>query len=182
MDLLFWFNLLLSIFTFGSFIWVALFYFGNKDKTSQREFQLIKNLGALFILAHWLAAVYPKSFAYSFIGTILLIASSLLLWQSIYLHRKQPLDFAFSSVEPKKLTKRGAYSLVRHPIYLSYLLGWVGGALASGWLLLLVSAIVMGGIYIKAIEQEEEAFLKSDFSSEYFLYSKKVKRLIPFIY
>lgn len=78
------------------------------------------------------------------------------------------------------LRMSGAYSIVRHPIYAGILLmafGW--GFMIHGILTLFYSLLLM--LIFDRKLRREEIFLIAKFS-EYGEYSRRVKRLIPFIY
>jgi len=78
------------------------------------------------------------------------------------------------------LLEQGAYRLVRHPIYTGILLigfGW--GLWVHGWLTLAYSLILF--IIFDRKSSREEQFLLARFPG-YAAYSRRVKRLIPFIY
>lgn len=75
----------------------------------------------------------------------------------------------------------GPYRWVRHPGYLGSLLTWVGFALTSGSspVLALVGGL-LGGVYRRRIVAEEQ-LLQRDLPG-YAGYSKRTKRIIPFIW
>lgn len=78
------------------------------------------------------------------------------------------------------LVTNGIYRYIRHPMYLSVLSGLTGLTLfyCSYYTLILCSA---GVIFITIKIKYEETFLTARFH-EYKAYSKKSKKLIPFIY
>jgi protein-S-isoprenylcysteine O-methyltransferase Ste14 len=78
------------------------------------------------------------------------------------------------------LVQRGAYSIVRHPIYSGFSIAAFGWALA--WrspLALLAAAILLLFFDIKA--RREERWLERTFS-EYAGYKRRVRKLIPLMY
>jgi protein-S-isoprenylcysteine O-methyltransferase Ste14 len=76
--------------------------------------------------------------------------------------------------------ERGAYRLVRHPIYSGIILGAVGwGLLTNSLLVLLLSAGLLLFLDIKS--RREEQWLNAKFA-EYAGYQQRVRKLIPFIY
>jgi protein-S-isoprenylcysteine O-methyltransferase Ste14 len=81
-----------------------------------------------------------------------------------------------------QLVKDGIYSVVRHPIYSSYLLLFIGFCTMlqslSGLGLLAVISIIWFGSRI----QIEEQMLIDQFGDEYRNYQQQTKRLIPFVY
>ncbi len=105
-------------------------------------------------------------------GTALAAAGSLKLGRNL-----TPL------ITPKTnavLQENGAYALVRHPIYAGILqmaFGW--GLWIHGWLTL-GYALLLFIIFDRKSRREEE-YLRKTFTG-YASYSRRVKRLIPFIY
>ncbi|MCS6988037.1 MAG: isoprenylcysteine carboxylmethyltransferase family protein [Chloroherpetonaceae bacterium] len=80
------------------------------------------------------------------------------------------------------LITKGAYSVIRHPIYLSYLLLFSGFCLLMQSLLALISSMILGGVVFGAHIRIEERMLEERFGSAYREYQAKTKKLIPFIY
>jgi len=78
------------------------------------------------------------------------------------------------------LLEQGAYRLVRHPIYSGLLqIGFGWGVWVHGWLTLGYGLILF--IIFDLKSRREEQFLLARFPG-YSAYSRRVKRLIPFIY
>lgn len=78
------------------------------------------------------------------------------------------------------LLEKGAYRIVRHPIYAGILqiaFGW--GLWVHGWLTL-GYALLLFIILDRKLRREEEFLLRT--FPEYESYSRRIKRLIPFIY
>lgn len=84
---------------------------------------------------------------------------------------------SWSMPERYTLCKRGAYRVVRHPMYASYALFFVGVPLALLNFLLFVCIIGIVGYY--GIAQEEERILIKRFGAEYKEYQKNVGMFIP---
>lgn len=80
-----------------------------------------------------------------------------------------------------QLVTEGIYSFIRHPIYTSYILLFLGFCLIlpslSGFALCLVTCIVWFSNRISI----EEQMLKEKFGEEYLSYCQQTKRLFPFI-
>lgn len=175
--------LVCQVMVYGSFMYLALFYFKVSDASDTWMCHLIKYIGIFSIAGNMTAAYFSVSSDLArFLGILLLISSFVLLWWSVRIHKEVALDFAFTDRKPYRLTVRGPYAIVRHPIYLSYILGWLAGVFISGHIGLISIPIIMSAIYIRAIKSEEERFLESEFSIEYKKYSIEVKRVIPFMY
>ena len=77
------------------------------------------------------------------------------------------------------LNTSGAYSLVRHPLYLGNFFMWLGPALLTlnGWFIISFCAIYW--IYYERIMFTEEQFLRSQFGSVYDKWSKNIPAFIP---
>jgi len=78
------------------------------------------------------------------------------------------------------LLERGAYRLVRHPIYSGLLqMAWGWGLWCGGWLTLGYALALF--ILLDRKARREEQILRATFPG-YAAYSRRVRRLIPFIY
>lgn len=84
--------------------------------------------------------------------------------------------------ENQNLKQDQLYSIIRHPSYTGALFAFFGLAITfSNWLSLAVIAIPIFFAFAYRISIEEKA-LKAEFGTDYLAYSKKTKRLIPFLY
>jgi protein-S-isoprenylcysteine O-methyltransferase Ste14 len=88
------------------------------------------------------------------------------------------LDFASSGSKGKIITT-GAFGLVRHPFYLSYLIIWFTSALLLNSIALWLSTLVLVGVYLLSAREEEAGMISGDQSSAYLAYRKKVGMLVP---
>jgi protein-S-isoprenylcysteine O-methyltransferase Ste14 len=79
-----------------------------------------------------------------------------------------------------ELILKGAYRLVRHPIYTGLLLMFLGNALIVGsWRGLVAVFILSVSFWFKL--KKEEKWLKEIFGTEYSVYMAKSKALIPWL-
>ena len=77
------------------------------------------------------------------------------------------------------LATSGPYRYTRNPLYLgSTVLGFGLVIAASSWLLALLAAAMLLGVYMPVIRQEER-FLQARFGEEYTAYAARVPRLWP---
>jgi protein-S-isoprenylcysteine O-methyltransferase Ste14 len=105
-------------------------------------------------------------------------ASALFLWAA-WTNRTRKLALAFSGAAPEHVQTAGPYRLVRHPFYTSYLLAFLGGAVAAGtpWIL---PAVLAGAVtYWRAARGEEQAFARSDLAGAYRRYAARVGMFVP---
>jgi protein-S-isoprenylcysteine O-methyltransferase Ste14 len=77
------------------------------------------------------------------------------------------------------LMTKGAYSMVRHPLYLANTLMWLGCAMISGTWFLPVIVILLSFIYHERIAAREEAFLKGAFGETFLAWTRAVPAMIP---
>jgi len=81
--------------------------------------------------------------------------------------------------EEQVLVDTGPYATIRHPIYLAYLLAYLGGGLVAGnWVLTLVPLVAYGLLVVLRIPQEERVMV-SKFGDAYDAYRARTGRLIP---
>lgn len=82
--------------------------------------------------------------------------------------------------ENHELIERGPYHWVRHPIYSSMLVMYIGGVIWDGHAILFVSLLlVILGVWFKA--RQEERLLTKHFPEAYPSYKARVKALIPYV-
>ncbi len=133
------------------------------------------------MVAHLLGmiAIPQPSYSFRIVGIALLcLALSLHLW-SLYVARSARLGIAFSNSTPNQIIRSGPFAIVRHPIYLSYLMAWSGGALCINALWPWVFVIMLLVQYVMAIQREEQWLLSSEMSAEYRQYQRTVGALFP---
>lgn len=99
----------------------------------------------------------------------LLVSAGGRIWASLYI----------SGRKNRELVRHGPYSLVRHPLYLFSLLGFVGVGLAFGSLLLAgILGLVFALFHAPTMTAEEEK-LTGLFGDEYRAYRGEVPRFVP---
>jgi protein-S-isoprenylcysteine O-methyltransferase Ste14 len=79
------------------------------------------------------------------------------------------------------LMTTGAYSVVRHPLYLANTLMWLGCAMLSGTWFLPVIVLLLSFIYHERIAAREEAFLEKTFGGSFREWTRSVPAMIPSI-
>lgn len=111
------------------------------------------------------------------VGVALAGCSGLLLWWTF--HNLGPnLTDTVVTRKQHTLVTSGPYRFVRHPFYLAFLIGLVGGGLAmANWFILLSGCIPFG--FIVARTKIEEAKLVERFGVEYEDYMRRVGRFLP---
>jgi protein-S-isoprenylcysteine O-methyltransferase Ste14 len=80
------------------------------------------------------------------------------------------------------VVESGPYRVVRHPGYLGSIMVWTGFGVASGSAAAALGvAALMGAAYTRRIAVEED-MLTGTFGTAYTEYSRRTKRLIPFVW
>ena len=78
-----------------------------------------------------------------------------------------------------QLNTSGAYSIVRHPLYLANTLMWLGCSLLPGnWYLPAIVAL-LSFIYHERIAAREEAFLQGTFGDQFLAWTARVPAMLP---
>lgn len=74
---------------------------------------------------------------------------------------------------------RGAYSVLRHPVYHGTIIMWLGPALVTGNLLFIISFVLFCCIFFERIMLAEERYLKKTFGLKYSRWAQNVPIIIP---
>ena len=128
----------------------------------------------------WSIALERDLSLLKFYTVFLCFALSLILFRwAAYTIRHQKLSVAFSTDLPNFFIRQGPYRFIRHPFYLAYMTGYLGGIIAVPNFLTITGTLFMLGIYIWAARFEEKKFSASDLSSEYMKYKKEVGLIFP---
>jgi protein-S-isoprenylcysteine O-methyltransferase Ste14 len=102
-----------------------------------------------------------------------LTAWSFLSWRSIF--------FGHGVQEDQELVTRGAYGLVRHPVYLGVMLIWLGLSVAFlNPIALIITAVYVIPFYVFYILSEER-MMKEEFGDAYARYCRRVPMLLPYV-
>jgi protein-S-isoprenylcysteine O-methyltransferase Ste14 len=131
---------------------------------------------------------FPGAFAFAYalpfpevvrwIGAAMLAAGIVVLGTAHY-HLGLSFSSFVGSKNDHRLVQSGPYRLIRHPIYLAYLLMYLGGGLAAAnWVL---AFIPVTGFSIMAFSRmpKEERILTGLFGEKYTAYIQRTGRLLP---
>ena len=80
------------------------------------------------------------------------------------------------------LVTQGIYQYIRHPGYLSDIMIFVGGSLAMGNLIPMITVPILFAVAYSYRIHVEEGMLLEMFGQAYAAYQKTSKRLIPFVF
>jgi protein-S-isoprenylcysteine O-methyltransferase Ste14 len=115
------------------------------------------------------------------LGVVLYAAGLLLRWTSIlWLGKFFTVNVAIAS--DHIVVDTGPYRFIRHPSYTGALAAFLGFGLCIGnWVSLLVMMIPVTWAFMERVRLEESV-LRGALGAAYIDYSRRTKRLIPFIY
>jgi protein-S-isoprenylcysteine O-methyltransferase Ste14 len=172
-------SIALCLLCFGSFAWgMRKFFLQPSGYTVGMK--VTTSIGLLFAAGNFISLILPAAAGQHFIfGSLFYLASLSLFWWAIRTNYRKPLSAVFSSDQPAHLVKDGPYRIVRHPFYASYMLSWIAGPVASGYLWLWIAVIVMLVLYIRAAHFEERKFSSSPLAGEYDLYRTRTGLMAP---
>lgn len=172
----------LAVASFGSAIWGALRFFRTEDTGARTGRRLVSAVvGTCMIAGVALLATTPgiPSPFWRTASRVAFVAAICLFWWTWRTTRRDIMQFAFSSAVPNNVRTSGPYRFVRHPYYSSYLLAWIGLAIASPGIVTLAILGLMVAIYVRAARSEEEIILASGWGASYGAYMQRTGQFIP---
>ena len=112
--------------------------------------------------------------------SMVILGSAIANWASLTLGRYFSGEMVI--YQDHQLVERGPYRFVRHPVYSAVFLAAAGAGFAvQSWAAVVFLVIMYATLFRYRISAEEKILI-SEFGEQYQSYSKRVKRLIPFIY
>jgi protein-S-isoprenylcysteine O-methyltransferase Ste14 len=179
-----------AIYTLFAGAAVLLFKATDPSAQSTKTATLWAGTATAVVIIWNIAGSDPIGVGLGLVSAAFLAAAGALFMWSVGEQRRQlqrdgslaNLQYAGSTAPPPQLTVTGPYQFVRHPIYTSYALGWIGGAIASMAPLAVLMTLIMLGLYVVSARTEEQAILRSDFADTYRGYQKSTTMFIPFVF
>lgn len=115
------------------------------------------------------------------VGALIFVAGiALRVWSIRILGRLFTFEIG---IRPEhKIIDSGPYSVIRHPSYTGYLLMLVGTAVAYATFFLMLGVLVGVLVFFALRINQEERMLRQHFGQAYVDYSRRTKRLIPYLY
>ncbi|MDE1874588.1 MAG: isoprenylcysteine carboxylmethyltransferase family protein [Patescibacteria group bacterium] len=125
-----------------------------------------------------LLRVTPSPVALAIADVLVIAGIALAIWARVHLGRNWGMPMSLK--ESPELVTSGPYKLIRHPIYSGMLLAFLGTAIATGLIWILV--LVWGGIYFIYSARTEEKIMANRFPDIYPEYKQRTKMIVPFIF
>jgi protein-S-isoprenylcysteine O-methyltransferase Ste14 len=112
-------------------------------------------------------------------GFCLHLSAIALFGWAVFATRQNRPAMAFAGERPDHIFRWGPYAYIRHPFYTSYLLFWLGCAIATSSLILLLVFLSLAVIYTIAALGEERNFSRSPIRDEYEAFRKSTGLFWP---
>lgn len=167
-----------------SFFCVGLTSYFERRKDRPRWVGAVHDSGALLTLLHIALVLFlePASDASAIAGIAMYTISVAVMLASIEASDRTRLQRSFVDHPlPDKLITHGPYRLVRHPFYLSYIIGALAPAVAMPNPLVIVITVLMIALVVTAAFREERIWLASGKAEAYAEYRRRTGMFIPFV-
>lgn len=164
--------------TVAILIWARYKYFGAASNTELRASRVYDPAATVHLfLAIWylLMPTGMNDTALPYTLTLNTAGISLFMWCII---SAKDLNFATAGSNDLIITS-GPFNIVRHPLYVSYLLIWTSNTLLFNSPTLWIRLTFMLAFYLFSAKREEELLINGKCSREYELYKSKVGMFFP---
>jgi protein-S-isoprenylcysteine O-methyltransferase Ste14 len=161
-----------------SYVWARLRYFTVNARISRVSSYIYDPMVTIQILStiyHFFTKQH-FSIIWYLCATFAYLTSLLVFWWVI--RSRDQLDFAFGT-DVRKLITSGPFAIVRHPLYISYIITWATGTFLFHSNLLWITLIILVCFYVLAAHREEKTILRSKLKKEYSQYKKEVGMFLP---
>jgi protein-S-isoprenylcysteine O-methyltransferase Ste14 len=124
--------------------------------------------------------ILQSPFHFAIIGSVITVLGLAgAIWARITLGRNWSGYVTYK--EDQDLVTNGPYRFVRHPIYTSMIVMFIGSFLYYGSPIIAIGSAIAVVVFILRT-RKEEAIMIDLFGDKYTEYMKRTKRLIPFVY
>lgn len=162
----------------GAYSWSVKAHFRSEAMPlGARVIATVVTMSALSMLA--LTWLVPQPAVAQALGASVMLASAALFAWAIRASRRADLRFIYDREHPSSIIEEGPYRLVRHPFYVSYVLFWLGWAVATWSIVSAVPVIALTWLYVRAARLEEMSFAMSPMAGSYAGYQQRVGFFVP---
>jgi protein-S-isoprenylcysteine O-methyltransferase Ste14 len=110
--------------------------------------------------------------------SLFILALAIFIW-AIKSTWRANFKLAFDPTPPHQITRSGIYRYVRHPFYVSYILYWIGCAVAAWSVFSALICLFLAATYIFAATREEQSFEVAGIAAEYVKYRRDTGMFLP---
>lgn len=175
-----WIAFALTLLTAATFIIPMVTFFrarrGSVPTRALLFASIVGGLGAILAVLETHTTVDVTALAF---GGALCAIGHVLFLAAARAHRVNRPSGAFAADAPTVLALGGPYRLIRHPLYVAYVLGFAAGAAFTESLLVWLVPVWMSGLYTLAARQEERLILRSPLGPTYRRYREQVGMFLP---
>ena len=171
-------SLTIAVFVFALFVCAIPLSF-KRERVPARMKAL--SLGACITFAAyiWAAVRSSGSPQADVVGSLIHLSAGWLFLSAIRSAGSAKLPIAFSQSAPPNVIDMGPYGRVRHPLYLSYSLYWLGCVIQTGSATVGIGAALLIATYVILASAEERKLLSGDLQFEYLAYRSRTGSFWP---
>ena len=137
----------------------------------------ISGLGLAIFIYELASAQKPLSALQ--IGLLLFAASAALFAWALTASRHQEFNSVFAETQARPIVRSGPFRYIRHPFYTSYIVYWLGVAIAAWHPLSPLALVALVPAYIIAARSEERNFDASPLAADYAEYRRSAGLFWP---
>ena len=169
-----------------SFFCVGLTTYFERRDDKPRWVGAMHDTGALLTATH-VALVFlfaPRSEASAIAGIVMYVLAISVMLATIEAADRNRTRLQRSFVDhplPDRLITHGPYRFVRHPFYLSYIIGAIAPAVAVPQPLVIAVTVLMIVLVVAAAFREERVWLSSPRAEAYQDYRRRTGMFLPFV-
>lgn len=158
--------------------WALLFHFDRRTTTwALAAVSLVSALN-VFVFARSLVRTRQDPPRLLAALILLVLAAGLFVW-AIRASRDAALKLIYAEDRPRQILEAGPYRFIRHPFYASYILYWLGCAVAAMlWVNWAYMALLLPAL-VYAARVEEAGFARSPIAADYAAYKKRAGLFWP---
>ena len=170
---------LLAVINFALF-GIALRVLFERERRTPLATRMMVAVGLMISCVHVYAlATAPLATRPAAIAACLyVLAAGLFSWAAHSVHGRG-FKLAYVPSAPDVVFTGGPYRYFRHPLYLSYTLAWIAGAVAAMSVPLLFTVAAMVAFYVGAAYREERQILRGAAADDYRAYRRQAGVLVP---
>jgi len=163
---------------FAQHVWALRGHFVSTEMNNgARGIALMAIAAALYYLG--LTWALPQPPAAQLVGAVIALSSLALFWAAVGASRRARLRYVFDEGRPETLVTEGPYRVVRHPFYTSYIIYWVGWAIATWSVWSIPPLLVIAVVYTLAARFEERLFAGTPLAGAYDTYRRQAGLFWP---
>jgi protein-S-isoprenylcysteine O-methyltransferase Ste14 len=171
--------LVLAIANFALFA-LALRVLFARERRTPLPTRVMVDVGVVVSCLHvyGLATAPLQTPAAAIAAALYVVAAALFTWAALSV-RGRGFKLAYVPNSPNAVFTGGPYRWFRHPLYLSYTLAWIAGAVAAMSAPLLFTVAAMVAFYVGAAYREERQLLRGAAGNDYRAYRRQAGVLLP---